>query len=433
MTPSKILSNTTSALFFAFLCWTVSGCAAKSPPIGEANVGWHAPAFASQAECLPGFPDEDGWYGADAAYSLALPDSDGRSSLWLFGDSFVARPDSPEGRSFPFVHNSIGLSHCGADGRWSLETFWGEDREGQPRGFFVPDASTDWVQGALARSDAPPYYWPLDGFVIDDVLFVGLLRVIHSEPRGPFNLPFRLAGVDLARISNFRAPPSDWRIEISTLSDERDAFPGTAFVVTPDFLYAFAFLDGGDGRAPRMLSRLGRDALDEWRADLSGSLETLASDGNWRAGFDSRGAAILMPDDASEMSIHFDPGRRLWVAVYSDLSPRSEAHPEVAIRARSAVALVGPWSEPADLAIVPETTPGHARSGDKNLFCYAGKAHAQFSTATELVVTYVCNLYAREPEEAYVVLERLRESPDLYRPRALSIELPAGTLREAGD
>jgi len=41
----------------------------------------------SPGRCLPFFPDQDGWYGGDAAYSIALDD---QRTLWLFGDTFAA-------------------------------------------------------------------------------------------------------------------------------------------------------------------------------------------------------------------------------------------------------------------------------------------------------------------------------------------------------
>ena len=40
----------------------------------------------------PDFPYSGGWLGGDAAYSIAI---DPRTTLWLFGDSFVASPAGP--------------------------------------------------------------------------------------------------------------------------------------------------------------------------------------------------------------------------------------------------------------------------------------------------------------------------------------------------
>lgn len=434
MRPSPPTKSLAFLLLF-WLPWSGLGCIAATPTPDTARA-LPVESFAGlQSECLPGFPDHDGWYGGDAAYSVPLPIDEGRVSLWLFGDSFVQRPGMPDERTYPFIHNSIGISRCESGGAWSLDTFWHRDERGTPRAFFIPDPDAHWVRIAAGKAGTLPYYWLFGGFLAHDVLFVGLLRVVHSEPRGPFNLPFRLLGIDLARIENYRDAPMDWRIQISTLSNDTDAFPGSAFVVTTSHLHAFAFFDRGDDRAPRMLSRLSLDALVSWQADLSYALEYLASDSQWRPGFEPDRAKIVMEDDASEMSVHFDSAAKTWIAVYSN--PARSNHIEKArtpttIHIRTAGALAGPWSKPQKLVSIPETVPGHSRSADENLFCYAAKAHPQFSSPNELIVTYVCNLFAIDPEEAPTILRRLREDIGLYRPRALSVGIPP-TLESVSD
>ena len=45
------------------------------------------PAFASpnsKSGCMPEFPLDAGWQGADAAYSIQLPD---KRDIWIFGDT----------------------------------------------------------------------------------------------------------------------------------------------------------------------------------------------------------------------------------------------------------------------------------------------------------------------------------------------------------
>ena len=417
--PTKIL-----ALFLLFCVpWSGLGCMVAIPA-PDAPLVLPTGSFAGrQSECLPQFPDHDGWYGGDAAYSVPLPIDEGRVSLWLFGDSFVQRPGTPKGRAYPFVHNTIGISHCESGGAWTLETFWHRDELGTPRAFFVPGPSTDWVRLAVRETGAPPYYWPFDGFIAHDILFVGLLRVIRSEPRGPFNLPFRLVGMDLARIENYRDTPTDWRIQISSLSNNSSAFPGSAFVETTSHIYAFAFFDRGDGRTPRMLSRLNRNALVQWQPDLSNALEYLASDSQWRPGFEPDKAKIIMQDDASEMSVHFDSLRKIWIAIYSNLARTGEARIPEAVQIRTARSLAGPWSKTRKLTSIPETDPDHSQSVDENLLCYAAKAHPQFSSTSKLIVTYVCNLVATSSAEALTILQRLRERVDLYRPRAIPVSI----------
>jgi len=63
------------------------------------------------------------------------------------------------------------------------------------------------------------------------------------------------------------------------------------------------------------------------------------------------------------------------------------------------------------------------------LFCYAGKAHPELAASGELLVTYVCNVFAETGEADAAVLERLRTTPSLYRPRPVRLAVPpAGEL-----
>ena len=48
-----------------------------------------------QSQCLPVFPDKNGWYGGDGAYSIKL---DQERTLWLFGDTFVDRKEGRKDR-----------------------------------------------------------------------------------------------------------------------------------------------------------------------------------------------------------------------------------------------------------------------------------------------------------------------------------------------
>lgn len=234
-----------------------------------------------------------------------MPDPE--SSLWLFGDTFVENDPLVSTRSFPFIHNSIGLSRCAKGGRWSLETFWNQSDPTAPVAFFTPNSDSPWVRDAVLKTGRPPYYWPFDGFIVDHVLFVGLLRIVEAEPRGPFRLPFRVTGMDLARIDNPRDPPGQWRIRISTLSegdnhsdsDSGNAYPGAAFVKDGRFIYAFTAFDREDGESPRALARLPIHALEHFRSDLTGELETYVRGGSWQSGFTPEDALILMSDSAS--------------------------------------------------------------------------------------------------------------------------------------
>ncbi|MEZ4352611.1 MAG: hypothetical protein R3F16_02945 [Myxococcota bacterium] len=392
----------------------------------------------TQAHCTPSFPDTDGWSGGDAAWSvpLAAPDpvsaqGAGRS-VWLFGDSFVARGGTDaKGRAYPFVHNSIAISTCTHDGRFRLEPHWRVDEDGAPIAFFEPprvtdDAAADAIGSGLDRFD---YYWPLDAFLWRGELYVALLCVAKGPPRGPFQLPFRLTGVDLARIENPAEPPASWRIRHATLARGDLAFPGAAFVVARDHLYAFTFLDEGDGHTPRILTRLALAALEDWPPDLSPALETWTDAEGWQPGLRPKQARILMPDDATESSVLFDRTVGEWLAVYAEPSAASVPKPGAAaskgstgmVWLRRAARLEGPWSPREPLFRMPELA---VEPADPNVFCYAAKAHPQFAREGELLVTWVCNLFGRSEHESLVQLRRLLEREDLYRPHAARLPIP---------
>jgi hypothetical protein len=103
------------ALIAFLLAFGLTGCLAIQAPNDLDPQADGPPLGAAANTCQPSFPDQNGWLGGDAAFSVPLPDREPDASLWLFGDTFVARGDLSE-RRFPFVANSIGLSRCGADG-----------------------------------------------------------------------------------------------------------------------------------------------------------------------------------------------------------------------------------------------------------------------------------------------------------------------------
>lgn len=403
-------------------CGLVRSTTGSRTPSGSSEPARAASALVgSQADCRPAFPDQDGWLGGDVAASIPLDEPSDtareRRSVWLFGDSFVARPGEPTERRYPFVHNAIAVSSCDAQGRWRLDFAWGRDAKGGDRAFFEPDPRAAWVARIRRETNAAPYYWPLSGVAIGDAIQVALLRVAPSPPRGPFRLPFRPVGVDLARIEPTSGPPERWRVRPSTLSSRGDVLPATSLVVDGGFLFAFATLDRGDGRAPRILVRLPLAALAGEAPDLEPFVETLAADGDWRSGLDPTDARILMDDDASEMSVHFDPGRGEWLAVYGD--PAGDA-----IWLRRARRIEGPWSARIPLLRIPELAGGEDPVPGEP-FCYAGKAHPELAPEGELLVSYVCNVFADGDDPIGAVLERLRTTTGIYRPKLVRVPIPA--------
>jgi hypothetical protein len=73
-------------------------------------------------ECLPAFPDGDGWYGGDGAYSIRLDD---RRVLWLFGDSFVSEQEGRRNRTGMNVvlGTTLAVSTCRDDSGFQIRYY----------------------------------------------------------------------------------------------------------------------------------------------------------------------------------------------------------------------------------------------------------------------------------------------------------------------
>ncbi len=410
--PARLARGVAAALAAATMMLVAPGCALVGAGDGTAP----------SRPCTPSFEDAGGWLGGDAAWSVEITDlvgpSSDRQSLWLFGDSFVARDDHSTHRTYPFIHNTVARSRCTSRGDWSIEYFWRARESERPRAFFTPDPDAAWVRHARATSGHPPYYWPFGSIVHAGHVFVGLLRIAESEPQGRFALPFRILGVDLARLTPTRAPIDAWPLRIRTLSESEDLIPAAAFVIDADFVHAFAFLNEDSGRHPRTLVRWPLGALDAYDEGRPFAFETLTRDGTWQSGLRPAEARILMPEDSTEMSVHWDGGRRRWISVESGAASEGGG-----VGWRQAPDLTGPWSPLSRLIDFPNAADDDALD---SVFCYAGKAHPQYSTAMSLVVSYVCNLYApaNSPDAVVRALDRLRVRRDLYRPVVSRVPFP---------
>jgi len=395
--------------WLALLCAGLFACATP-----------RAPAEREPVDCRPDFPFQDGWLGGDAAYSVALPAqaaSDERPTLWLFGDSFVSETPLPDRRGAHFVHNSIGLSHCGENG-FEIEYYWGQKSKGEPSAFFDSDAGS-------------PYWWLFDGFVHAGVLYVGLLEIEAAAPDPILKMPFRMTGMQLARIEKPNAPPLEWQPQIANLLRSDRAFPGAAMVIEGDYVYFFTSTALRSGRQPRLLLRMPLAALTTFPEDLSTHLETWVEGGRWKAGWQPDHALPVMHDNSSEMSVERHAASGKWIAIYGSPiqidagnAPGAPGDLSDEIFLRHANQLEGPWSERLVLYVMPEVEGGPDGEGDPNTICYAAKGHAAFARHGRLLFTYVCNLHSKAGDNPYVILQRLQMNMNLYRPVVVEEALP---------
>lgn len=347
------------------------------------------------SQCNVSFPLESGkplgWQGADAAYSVPLPD--GRD-VWIFGDTLYG-PNRVVVNQIPrMVHNSLGISTC-TDGKWRLHYVVKDDAAGDAQSYFSPVDPTHW-------------YWAMDGFYANGDLWVTLLCIRHPSKPAPAGFDFETCGSDLAQVSHLERNPQQWEVKIYKLVPDRvGAYPSAAAVVKDGYAYLFALYE--KGTRPLLVTRIPLEKLSEPATHL----QYLAADGTWKRGFDLAEAKVIMQHGSTELSVRYHPVLKKWLAVMVDPALFSGK-----IIVRTAPDITGPWTEGDVIYEIPEMHPGPAR--DKNVFCYAGKEHPELETDSGLLFTYVCN--TMDPSE-------LTTHRDIYHPQVVRRGAPDSAMR----
>lgn len=343
------------------------------------------------ADCIPGFPDRDGWYGGDGAYSILL---DHGRTLWLFGDTFVSDHEGRQDRVDMDIvlGTTLAISTCGNGGEFDIRYFL-KKKQGRFVSFFGD----------------PEWMWPQDPFKAEDRLYIPLV-VIEADPKieGPFK--FRIAGHKIAMIRNYHGrDPVDWSVEY--LDWSAAVPPGVAAlaatsVVYGKMVYFYPFCVPSE-EAPAVLGNILVRIPTDRLHDPETAMEYYAQDDTWRKGLDPAKAKIVLDACVSELSVRYHEGRKRWIAVYLSADKKGDR-----MLYRSAERPEGPWSDPeALITSIPEVNPGHPRYHAGN-FCYAGKEHIQFAREEKLVTTYVCNSL----DDMEQRINFIRKNLFLYRP-----------------
>lgn len=346
-------------------------------------------AHAATGLCTPEFPLQhdlpQGWLGADAAYSIPLPD--GRD-VWIFGDTLWGEHRVVVNAVPQMVRNSIGISTC-KNGLWNLRYVIRKDADGHPASFFSPQYPDTW-------------YWALDGFVAGRDLWVTLLCV-RNAPAKSAAMAFETCGTDLARIENPGPDPQQWKIDYFPLvPDGTHAYPSATAVIDGRNAYIFALNEKAS--RPLEATRIPLEGLSDPKANL----QYLATDDEWRPGFDPAAAKEVMHKGSPELSIRYHPNLKRWIAVMFEPAAFSSK-----IILRTASSLTGPWSEGQVIYTVPDLQPA-APGYDRSTFCYAAKEHPEFERS-DLVFTYVCNTFD---------VPKLATNLDIYFPRVVRMPMP---------
>jgi hypothetical protein len=342
-------------------------------------------------QCLPVFPDKDGWYGGDGAYSIRL---DRERTLWLFGDTFVDRDEGKKDRiDMDFIAGTtIAISTCSADNEFKIK-YYLKKKNGE---FVSSFGENEWL-------------WPQDPFMVNGVLYIPLIVVTATNNAGElFN--FMITGYKLARIKDFSsADPYQWNIDYIdyTPAIPRDirAFATTS-VVYGNYVYFYPFYVYSRDKVNvfgNILARIPASRID----NPAGALEYFSKNGTWQNKLNPETVKVVLNAGVSELSVRYHASDKKWLAVYLNTQNKGDK-----LLYQTADNPDGPWSEPKDLGErVPEVDP-ESRLYDKNNFCYAGKEHIEFSQNRNLIVSYVCN----SVEDPQNPTSFIRRNMFLYRP-----------------
>jgi hypothetical protein len=344
-----------------------------------------------QGQCLPAFPDKDGWYGGDGAYSIKL---DGKRTLWLFGDTFVA---SEEGRKDRIdmdviLGTTLGVSTCSVNNEFKIK-YYLKNKGGKYVSSF---GENEWL-------------WPQDPFIVNDVLYIPLIAVTPTKKEGEiFN--FKISGHKLARIKDYSAAdPYKWNvdyIDLTTAIPPEIAAFATTSVVLDDYVYFYPFYAYSKDAVNilgNILARIPLSKLD----NPKGAIEYLTKEGTWLNNLSPAQVKVVLDACVSELSVRYHSSDKKWIAVYLNTQNKGDR-----FLYQTADILEGPWTEPKILGLpIPEVDP-QSSLYDKSTFCYAGKEHIEFARNKNLVVTYICN----SAEDMQSQKSFIRRNLFLYRP-----------------
>jgi len=348
------------------------------------------PAFAGSQptfDCTPSFPLRAPWLGADDAYSIPL--HDGRD-IWIFGDTLWGEQRQVTGDEPRMVRNTLGVSTC-RQGEWKIDYIFRKGKDDKFLDFFQPQHKNTW-------------YWPMDGVVYKNELWVTLLCVRNATSKESAALGFEICGTDLARASGIDKDPQQWKVTYFPLvPDGVHANPSSSTVIKDGFLYIYTLYE--EGSRPMVLTRIPLDSL----ADAKAHMQYLGADDSWHDGLEPAKAKAIMAPGASEMSVRYHPELKKWLALMVEPDIFSGK-----VILRVSPTMTGPWSKSEVIYSIPEMQKDYPHH-DTDTFCYAGKEHPEFEKAGELVFTYACN--TMKPK-------KLEAETDIYFPKVVRMPMP---------
>ncbi|HEY5314549.1 MAG TPA: DUF4185 domain-containing protein [Pirellulales bacterium] len=381
--PDRSGRRLAASLLAAGAGWLAAACLAQAAPADAPLRVLEAAPLESLSRA---FRQTSGWTGADGAYSIPISP---QRTLWTFDDTFIGRIEQGRRAGARMINDSFAWQTLPAGGQ-PLRFFWRSDA-GQPA-------------SVLHADDAASWYWPGDGAIVGQRLYL-LAKRVRKQAAGEPGFQFDWYGNDLLAIDNPTAEPTQWRWRRIELPWGQD-FPqlSSACLVEGGFFYIYGLFPAsqlGPLHKPLAVARISQTELAAerprgwqfWTADDAG--------GRWSE--KPTRLAALFNDAAPEMTIGRVPRIEGLVATYTAIGMSAE------IRLRVARRPEGPWSTHALAYRCPEAA--------QKLHVYGAKAHPELaSTPGDLVITYCVNTGS---------LGEHFEHPDIYVPRAIRIKITA--------
>jgi hypothetical protein len=346
---------------------------------------------AHQGQCLPVFPDKDGWYGGDGAYSIKL---DGERTLWLFGDTFVAREEGRKDRidMDVILGTTLAISTCSATNEFKIQYYLKKKNEKYVSSF----GENEWL-------------WPQDPFIANGTLYIPLIAVSATDKKGEvFN--FKITGHKFVRIKDFSAAdPYKWSfdyIDFTPAIPQEIAAFATTSVVHDDHVYFYPFYVYSKDAVNVLGNILARIPLSKLDNPV-GAIEYFTKEGIWQNNLNPALVKVVLDACVSELSVRYHFADKKWIAVYLNTQNKGDR-----FLYQTADKPEGPWTEPKVLGPPIPEVDSNSTLYDKKSFCYAGKEHIEFARKKNLVVTYVCN----SAEDIQSKTSFIRRNLFLYRP-----------------
>jgi len=364
-----------NSLIIVFLSLSLLFCAGGEP---KPNVAVEA---LPQYDAL--FSNDDGWTGADGAYSVALNQD---AIAWFFGDTWIGRIKNGRHENATLVNNSVAIQHGRNPAKALMDYYYGRKGDGSPAAFIRPADGRGW-------------FWVFDGVMTAEGLYIFLIQVERTAGEALFD--FRVIGAWLGHVENPGELPSAWRIRQSRIpwsefSASASILWGSAVMQIGEVLYIYGTTEdiGSTARPKHMiLARVPVSRLADY------SRWRFYADGRWVSDF--RQASGLCANLPHEYSVSYLPVLKQYAVVYSQDGLSTD------ILARLSREPQGPWGEPIRLYQCPEAQWNHS------IFCYAAKAHAILSQMSDqLVITYIANS---------MDFSETANDARLYRPRFLKV------------